>query len=124
MTRVEKYFIELHLLHCSYCLPIASLSLSLSLLIFSLSLSLISLPLRLAFFLSFFLSSLQVRLRVGLFSDVTRDGMVNDDDEIVWMREQYPLADWVYRAGLVVKLDRCVCNDLNTALPCPMLAHD
>lgn len=62
-----------------------------------------------------------MRVRVGMFSDVTGDGVVNDDDATVWMREQYPLADWVYRAGLVVKLDRCVAmesSQQDTAVCC------
>ena len=48
---------------------------------------------------------LPVTLKIGLFGDVTDDGTVSMDDAVVYSREQYPLADSVYRAGLVMKLD-------------------
>ena len=49
-------------------------------------------------------SSLPYILRLGFFEDLTRDGKVNADDGRVWTRSQYPLADWLYRAGLFTKI--------------------
>lgn len=50
-------------------------------------------------------STLPVTLRFGFFGDISGDGNVSQDDAEVYAREQYPLADAVYRAGLVLKLD-------------------
>ena len=48
---------------------------------------------------------LPITLKFGFFGDISGDGMLNMDDSIIYSREQYPLADSIYRAGLVVKLD-------------------
>jgi hypothetical protein len=48
---------------------------------------------------------LPVTLKFGVFGDLTGDGSVGQDDAVVWTREQWPLADWIYRAGLVFKID-------------------
>ncbi len=48
---------------------------------------------------------LPVTLKMGFFGDVSGDGTVSMDDAVIYAREQYPLADSVYRAGLVMKLD-------------------
>lgn len=53
---------------------------------------------------------LPVTFKIGLFGDVTEDGIVSMDDAVVYAREQFPLADSVYRAGLVMKLD----NDITS----------
>ena len=50
-------------------------------------------------------SLLPVTLKFGAFGDLTGDGSVGQDDAVVWTREQWPLADWIYRAGLVFKID-------------------
>ena len=48
---------------------------------------------------------LPLTLKFGLFEDITGDSVVDMDDAVVFAREQYPLADSIYRAGLVMKLD-------------------
>jgi hypothetical protein len=48
---------------------------------------------------------LPVTLRFGIFGDLSGDGTVDQDDTVIWTRNQYPLADSIYRHGLVVKLD-------------------
>lgn len=48
---------------------------------------------------------LPATLKTGFFGDVSGDGTVSMDDAVIYTREQYPLADSVYRAGLVMKLD-------------------
>ena len=50
-------------------------------------------------------SVLPVTLKFGLFGDLSRDGIVDQKDAVIWARSQYPLADSVYRHGLIVKLD-------------------
>eukprot|EP00947_MAST-08B_sp_MAST-8B-sp1_P003034 g3034.t1 len=49
-------------------------------------------------------SVLPVTLRFGFFQDISGDGKVDDDDCRIFTRRQYPLADWLYRAGLVFKI--------------------
>lgn len=44
-------------------------------------------------------------IKFGLFSDISGDNMVSDDDAVIYSREQYPVADSVYRSGVIVKLD-------------------
>lgn len=48
---------------------------------------------------------LPVTLRFGIFGDLSGDGTVDQEDTVVWLRAQYPLADSIYRHGLIVKLD-------------------
>eukprot|EP01043_Picozoa_sp_COSAG02_P055398 COSAG02_NODE_6414_length_3587_cov_2.185493_1_plen_951_part_00 len=48
---------------------------------------------------------LPVTLRFGFFGDLSGDGTVNQNDAVIWTRSQYPLADSIYRHGLIVKLD-------------------
>lgn len=43
--------------------------------------------------------------KFGFFGDITADGQVSEDDAVVYARDQFPLADAVYRAGIIVKLD-------------------
>ena len=50
-------------------------------------------------------SVLPVTLRFGIFKDLSGDGKVDQNDAVIWARSQYPLADSVYRHGLVIKLD-------------------
>jgi hypothetical protein len=50
-------------------------------------------------------SVLPVTLKFGIFGDLSGDGAVDQNDAMIWMRRQYPLADAVYRHGLIVKLD-------------------
>ena len=45
------------------------------------------------------------KLRLGFFTDLTNDGKASADDSVVWTREQYPLADFVYRAAAIMKID-------------------
>ena len=55
-------------------------------------------------------SVLPVTLKFGVFSDLTGDGHVGQNDAVVYARNQYPLADWIYRVGLIFKLD----NDMTS----------
>lgn len=48
---------------------------------------------------------LPMSFKFGFFGDITADGQVSEDDATVYSRDQYPLADAVYRAGIIVKLD-------------------
>ena len=45
------------------------------------------------------------KLRLGFLTDLTNDGKASADDSVVWTREQYPLADFVYRAAAIMKID-------------------
>ena len=53
---------------------------------------------------------LPVTLKFGFFGDVTGDGAIDQNDAVVWTREQYPKADWLVRAGLMTKLQ----NDMSS----------
>ena len=48
---------------------------------------------------------LPATLKFGFFADLTGDGAVNQDDGVVYSRQQYPLADWIYRSSLILKVD-------------------
>eukprot|EP00041_Stephanoeca_diplocostata_P028410 m.805016 g.805016 ORF g.805016 m.805016 type:complete len:927 (-) comp23369_c0_seq18:132-2912(-) len=48
--------------------------------------------------------------RFGVFPDISGDSIVNSDDAIVFARNQFPVADWLYRSGLVLKLDSDVTS--------------
>jgi hypothetical protein len=50
-------------------------------------------------------SVLPATLKFGFFGDLSGNGVVDRNDAVIWVRSQYPLADAVYRHGLVVKLD-------------------
>jgi hypothetical protein len=47
---------------------------------------------------------LPVTLKWGVFSDLTEDSKVDENDAVIWTREQHPKADWVYRSSLVLAL--------------------
>ena len=49
---------------------------------------------------------LPATIKIGFYGDLTGDGIVNQDDGIVYSRLQYPLADWIYRSGMCRSLDR------------------
>lgn len=49
-------------------------------------------------------SGLPIALTVGVFPDVTEDGVVGKDDLALWRRAQYPRADVLYRTTLPYKL--------------------
>eukprot|EP00040_Diaphanoeca_grandis_P037223 m.241469 g.241469 ORF g.241469 m.241469 type:complete len:965 (-) comp33776_c0_seq1:288-3182(-) len=49
-------------------------------------------------------SQLPQQLRFGFFTDITGDGKVDADDSLVYTRNQYPVMDYVYRAGIILKL--------------------
>jgi hypothetical protein len=55
-------------------------------------------------------SVLPVHLRFGMYSDVTADGKADADDSTVWTRSQYPLADFVFRGSVTMKID----NDISS----------
>jgi hypothetical protein len=40
-----------------------------------------------------------------MYGDISGDSVVGMDDAVVFAREQYPVADSIYRAGLIMKLD-------------------
>ena len=47
---------------------------------------------------------LPLALTVGLFGDLTRDGLMTQDDLALWRRAQYPRADLLYRTTLPYKI--------------------
>jgi hypothetical protein len=49
-------------------------------------------------------SPLPFKITVGLFSDITSDGLVNSDDIYFWRRRQYPRTDLLYRTKLPYKI--------------------
>jgi hypothetical protein len=49
-------------------------------------------------------SGLPIQLLVGVFPDVTDDGVVSSDDLALWRRAQFPRADVLYRATLPYKI--------------------
>jgi hypothetical protein len=49
-------------------------------------------------------SGLPIALSVGVFPDVTEDGLVGKDDLALWRRAQYPRADVLYRTQLPYKI--------------------
>ena len=49
-------------------------------------------------------SGLPITLTVGVFPDVTEDGLVGGDDLALWRRAQYPRADVLYRTTLPYKI--------------------
>ena len=55
---------------------------------------------------------LPVTLRFGFFSDLTTDGKVNADDCTVWTRSNYPVADFIFRGSMTIKID----NDISSYL--------
>ena len=56
---------------------------------------------------------LPVHLRFGFFSDITKDGRVDSQDSQVWTRSNYPLAHYLFRGSMTVKID----NDISSYLP-------
>jgi hypothetical protein len=49
-------------------------------------------------------NGLPIVLSVGVFPDVTEDGLVDGDDLALWRRAQYPRADVLYRTTLPYKI--------------------
>jgi hypothetical protein len=49
-------------------------------------------------------SGLPITLTVGIFPDVTEDGVISGDDLALWRRAQYPRADVLYRTTLPYKI--------------------
>ena len=64
-------------------------------------------------------SVLPVHLRFGMYSDVTGDGKADADDSTVWTRSQYPLADFVFRGSLTMKIDNDISSYLMPWNPSP-----
>ena len=62
---------------------------------------------------------LPVTLRFGFVSDITTDGRADADDCTVWTRSNYPVADFVFRGALIMKIDNDVSSYLPPWNPCP-----